>query len=386
MTHDILLAGAGLANGLIALALRQARPDLHVTIIDRAAGPSDAHTWSCHDTDLSPEWLDRLRPLQRGRWSGQDVRFPRHARRLSTGYGSLDGAALMGAVADAGVRILWDSPIAALDIDGATLESGRRIDAQAVLDGRGAEPSPHLVVGYQKFVGVEIRTDAPHGIDRPVIMDATVTQQDGYRFIYLLPFAPDRILIEDTRYSDGGDLDDEALARASHDYARQQGWTGTELRRERGILPIALAHDPEAFWEERLTTPPPVGLRAGFFHPVTGYSLPYAAQVADIVAGLQGPITTATLRGPIRDFALARARQDRFLRLLNRMLFRGCAPDRRYTLLQRFYRLPQPLIERFYAGQMTLADKLRIVTGKPPIPLGTAFRCLPERPLLQENA
>lgn len=386
MTPDILLAGAGLANGLIALALRAARPDLRVLLLDRAAGPSDGHTWSCHDPDLSPEWLARLRPLRRGNWSDQEVRFPRHARRLRTGYGSLDGAALARAVMDAGAQIRWNSDIAALDAQGATLACGTRIEAGVVLDGRGAQPSRHLTVGFQKFVGVELETDAPHGVPRPMIMDATVTQEDGYRFIYLLPFSPTRILIEDTRYSDGGDLDDNALAAASHDYARARGWTGHEVRRERGILPIALAHDAAGFWDDHATGAVPVGLRAGFFHPVTGYSLPYAARVADVVAGMPGTPTTATARAAIRDFALARARQDRFLRLLNRMLFRGCAPERRYTLLQRFYRMPEGLIERFYAGRLTLADQLRIVTGKPPIPIGTAIRCLPERPLLKEDA
>ena len=386
MTHDVLLAGAGLANGLIALALRAARPDLRVLLLDRAAGPSDSHTWSCHDPDLSPEWLARLKPLRRANWPDQEVRFPRHARRLATGYGSLDGVALADAVVRSGATIRWDSDIATLDAQGATLSCGARIDAGAVIDGRGAQPSRHLTVGFQKFVGVEIETDCPHGVPRPMIMDATVTQQDGYRFIYLLPFSPTRILIEDTRYSDGGDLDDDALAAASHDYAHQQGWTGVEVRRERGILPIALAHDAASFWADHATGPIPVGLRAGFFHPVTGYSLPYAAQVADVVAGLPGPLTTDALRAAIRDFAIDRARRDRFLRLLNRMLFRGCAPDRRYTLLQRFYRMPQGLIERFYAGRLTVADQLRIVTGKPPIPLGTAIRCLPERPLLKENA
>ena len=383
---DILLAGAGLANGLIALALRAARPDLDVLLLDARPGPSEAHTWSCHDPDLSPAWQARLKPLQRGSWTGQDVRFPAHARQVRTGYGSLDGTALARAVEAAGARIRWNSDIADLDATGARLACGTRIAAACVLDGRGARPSPHLTVGFQKFVGIELETSAPHGIARPVIMDATVTQQDGYRFIYLLPFTPTRILIEDTRYSDGGDLDDAALARASWDYARARGWSGTEMRRERGILPIALAHDAAGFWGDHATGAVPVGLRAGFFHPVTGYSLPYAAQVADVVAGLPGRPDTEGARAAIRDFALSRARSDRFLRLLNRMLFRGCPPERRYTLLQRFYRMPVGLIERFYAGRLTMADRLRIVTGRPPIPLGTAIRCLPERPLLKENA
>ena len=388
MTADIVIAGAGLSGGLIALALRAARPDLSVLLLDHAAGASDGHTWSCHDPDLTPAWCDRLAPALKGRWPDQQVMFPAHARRLRAGYRSMDGRGLAALVAGSGARTQWGARIAALDGQGADLADGARIPARCVIDARGAAPSAHLVVRFQKFVGIEIRTDRPHGVPRPVIMDATVPQADGYRFIYLLPFGPDHILIEDTRYSDGGDLDDDALAAASWDYARARGWTGTEIRRERGILPIALAHDAPAFWADHAAGAVPVGLRAGLFHPVTGYSLPYGAALADAVADhARGAApTTDSLRAVVRDHAIARARRDRFLRLLGRMLFLGCPPDRRFRLLERFYRLPEPLIERFYAGRLTLADQLRIVSGRPPIPIPQALRCLPETPLLQEHA
>ena len=48
-------------------------------------------------------------------------------------------------------------------------------------------------------------------------------------------------------------------------------------------------------------------------------------------------------------------------------------------MLERFYRLPTPLIERFYAGEATLADKVRILCGKPPVPIGAALRCIREK-------
>ena len=54
-------------------------------------------------------------------------------------------------------------------------------------------------------------------------------------------------------------------------------------------------------------------------------------------------------------------------------------------MLSRFYRLPEPLIERFYAGKLTRMDRLRIVTGKPPIPIRDALPCLREAPLLKET-
>ncbi|MBB1498086.1 lycopene beta-cyclase CrtY [Paracoccus sp. MC1862] len=384
MTPDLILAGAGLANALIALAVAEARPGARILMLDRAPSPSDAHTWSFHDPDLRLPWHRRLSPAIRCRWPGQEVRFPDHSRVLRAGYASLDGAGLARLLADTpGVTLRWNAGITALDATGATLGS-ERIEAPCVIDGRGARSSRHLVTGYQKFVGLEFEMNTPHGVTRPLIMDATVPQQDGYRFVYLLPFSPTRLLIEDTRYSDGATLDEEAIVCAIADYASDKGWTGREVRRERGVLPIALAHDAAALWAEAQGGPAPVGLRAGLFHPVTGYSLPVAAQVADVVAAA-GP-TTAEVFSAVCAHALDRAGDDRFLRLLNRMLFRGCPPDRRHRVLSRFYRLPEPLIERFYAGKLTRLDRLRIVSGKPPIPIRDALPCLREAPLLKETA
>ncbi|MBV0893255.1 lycopene beta-cyclase CrtY [Paracoccus sp. Z118] len=384
MTPDLILAGAGLANALIALAVAEARPGARILMLDRAPGPSGAHTWSFHDPDLRLDWHRRLSPAIRCRWQGQDVRFPDHARSLRAGYASMDGMGLTRLLAETpGVTLRWGTGITALDAGGVTV-GGDRIDAPCIIDGRGAAPTRHLVTGYQKFVGLEFEMDAPHGVTRPLIMDATVPQQDGYRFVYLLPFSPTRLLIEDTRYSDGATLEEDAITRAVMAYAHDHGWTGRRVRREKGVLPIALAHDAAALWAEAEGSAVPVGLRAGLFHPVTGYSLPVAAQVADVVAAID-PLTTAAIFNGVRAHAIGRANDDRFLRLLNRMLFHGCAPAERHRVLSRFYRLPEPLIERFYAGRLTRLDRLRIVTGKPPIPIRDALPCLREAPLLKES-
>ena len=377
----VLIVGAGLAGSLAALALRAARPGLPVTLLDAAPGPSDRHTWSFHHPDLTPVWRDLLTPGLRASWSLQEVRFPDHGRVLEAGYASLDGHGLAQLVAASGATVLWGRTAAAVEANAVTLSGGTRMTADAVLDARGLREGPHLVAGYQKFVGVEYEMDAPHGVICPRIMDATVPQLDGYRFVYLLPFSPTRLLIEDTRYSDGAGLAEPDLVAAITDYAAAQGWQGREVRRERGVLPIALAHDAAGFWAAQ-DGAVPIGLRAGLFHPVTGYSLPVAVQVADVIAAADP--TTAAIRAAVRDFALRKAHGDRFLRLLNRMLFRGCAPDQRRRVLSRFYRLPEPLIERFYAGRLTTLDKLRIVTGKPPIPIRDALPCLPESPLLKD--
>lgn len=382
---DLLIAGAGLAGSLVALACAAARPDLRIRLVDAAPGPSDAHTWSFHDPDLSPDWHRRLAPGLRARWSGQEVRFPDHQRQLRAGYASLGGVGLAHLVADAGAEILWGQASTAVDAHGITLADGRRLTAACVVDARGAQATRHLVTGFQKFVGIEFETDRPHGVIRPLIMDATVPQLDGYRFVYLLPFTPTRLLIEDTRYSDGAALDEGDLAAAIRTYAVANQWSGTEVRQERGVLPIALAHDAPGFWAEVEGGAVPVGLRAALFHPVTGYSLPVATQVADAIAACL-PLDTPTAFAAVRRLALGKAREDGFLRLLNRMLFQGCPPEGRHRVLSRFYRLPEGLIERFYAGRLTALDRLRIVTGKPPIPIRDALPCLREAPLLKDTA
>jgi lycopene beta-cyclase len=58
------------------------------------------------------------------------------------------------------------------------------------------------------------------------------------------------------------------------------------------------------------------------------------------------------------------------------MLFRAGAPEERYRVLQRFYGLPESTIARFYAGRLSARDKLRLLLGKPPVPIAGALRAL----------
>jgi lycopene beta-cyclase len=270
--------------------------------------------------------------------------------------------------------------------EGVRLVDGRRLEAPLVIDARGPRRSTRLALGWQKFLGQEVRLAVPHGLTRPIVMDATVAQLDGYRFLYVLPTGGDTLLIEDTRYSDGPALDRAALEVDITAYALAQGWQVIEVTREEvGVLPIALAGDIEAYWADEKPGAADAGMRAALFHPTTGYSLPDAARTAELIAGLPR-LTTTAVRAAIIEMSKTAWQRRGFYRLLNRMLFRAAAPGQRYKVLERFYRLPTPLIERFYAGEATLADKLRILSGKPPVPIGRALGCLSEAPLLAERA
>ncbi|MGZ8998366.1 MAG: lycopene cyclase family protein, partial [Allosphingosinicella sp.] len=69
-------------------------------------------------------------------------------------------------------------------------------------------------------------------------------------------------------------------------------------------------------------------------------------------------------------------RERAYYRLLNRMLFRAAPPADRYRVLEHFYRLDAGLIGRFYAARLTPWDKIRILSGKPPVPIGRALAAM----------
>ena len=58
------------------------------------------------------------------------------------------------------------------------------------------------------------------------------------------------------------------------------------------------------------------------------------------------------------------------------MLFQAGDPAERWTMMRRFYRFPEPLITRFYAGELKAADKVRLLSGKPPVPVFRALKAL----------
>ncbi len=346
------------------------------------------HTWSFFETDLTPaqcRWVD---PLVAHRWAGYEVRFPALRRRLGTGYRSVTSERLNATIAkelDASVTL--GAAVADVGPERVVLSSGTEIRAACVIDARGIRQSPHLVLGFQKFLGVEMRLAEPHGLDVPIIMDATVAQHDGYRFVYLLPLDERRVLIEDTYYSDGSDLPTDRLKTRALSYASLQGWQIAEVvREESGVLPIVLAGRYEKFVEENLQSAARIGLAAALFHPTTGYSFPDAVRLADRIARAIGPGAASSdiVRAVVTSYGREVWQQRSYFRLLNRMLFRAGLPQHRFSVLQRFYGFDQGLIERFYAARQTPLDKLRLILGKPPVPILTALGCVSETRMLKQ--
>ncbi len=359
-----IIVGGGLAGGLACLALLRRWPNLRLALVEREARLGGNHTWSFHEDDAPPAARAWLEPLVARRWPGYEVRFPGLRRELRIPYASIPSARLDEVVRarlrEAGGALLAGREAARLAAREVELADGERLGASWVLDARGPEPGALPAgSGFQKFVGLEVRLEAPRAPQLPTLMDATVSQRDGYRFLYLLPFGPDRVLVEDTAFADDPALDRERLRAGALAYLQDRGLAAAEvLREEEGVLPMPWRAPPSPPMDGPLA----IGVRGGWSHPGTGYSLaPTLRQLAWLV-GQPGLPPTEAARAV---HARGHERQAAFPRLLNAMFFR-LPGGLRWRLLERFYRLPEPVVRRYYALESTWADRARILLERPP--------------------
>ncbi len=364
---DYVLVGGGLSSALLALALFRHRPKARVALVERDALLGGNHLWCFHAGDVGPEHRF-VEPLVTRRWPRYEVRFPQHERVLDEPYCAVTSERLDRVVRSAfgqqpGSRLFLSRSAERVEGAQVTLEGGEVLHGGLVLEGRGPSAFPRSSrAGYQKFLGLELMLRRPSRLRDPVLMDARVPQRDGFRFMYALPLESDRLLLEDTYFSDSPALDQAEIEREIMAYAAELGCEVDRVaRREVGCLPLP-TRMPQ--WQRLGAGAPLVtGYQGGWFHPLTGYSFPVAVRLAHAVATAEPKQLRSTVWP-----ALEREHrsQFRFAVLLNRLLFSAFAPEERWGAIERFYRMPSPTVRRFYALTLTRGDRLRLLCGRPP--------------------
>ena len=381
-TFDYLLVGGGLQNALIAMALLEHRPTARFAIIERDQRLGGNHLWCFHARDLPPDATGFVTPLVAHRWPAYEVRFPDLTRRMDVEYLGITSDRLHEVVsqrvgASAGSTIFFGAAVEQVTASSVTLADGRVLQGTLVVDSRGPERlQAQGRLAYQKFVGLEVALAEPRPDFVPRLMDANVPQTDGYRFLYTLPLAPDRFLVEDTYYADGPQLDRDQIRADILAYAERIGLRVTGVvREESGVLPLTSRSVGNPVRDGVLVG----GYAGGWFHPTTGYSFPVALRLARHLASVD-------LRQPFGkawDQLIAhRQSQAKYFNLLNRFLFGAIPPAERRNAFEIFYRQPEEMVLRFYAMDVTVADRLRLFLGRAPRGLtlrGTLAALLPRK-------
>ena len=367
------IVGGGLAGCLGLHALRHLYPQCHIAIFEKAMTLAGSHTWCLHETDLRPSQREWFLPLVAHHWSTHRVQFPLFERQLPTAYMALTSEDLRKKTLNLvdsmpqSLRLHLQSEVQILNFR-QLKKQDQVLDFDLIIDARGWGPLQGPL-GYQKFLGLEIETESPHGVQEPTLMDSRVEQIDGFRFIYTLPLSEHRLLLEDTYYSTQKDLSEDLLRHRILKYAQEQNYKVVRVcREEKGILPLVLTEQPLVLKTFTL------GASSGFYQPVTGYSMPQILQGLEFLT--QSLIQSLDLEKAFPQWIQSKKSTQKYYRFLNQLLFLAGDPALRYQVLQRFYTLPEGLIGRFYAGQTTAFDKFRILAGKPPVPVTEALKVI----------
>lgn len=375
--NDVIFVGGGLANTLAAWRLHTTRPDVSWRLFEagqQLGGGEQDRTWSFHLSDLGLDpWLAKLSPHQ---WAGYDVVFPNLERGFDGTYCSIRSSELHVALAPLmGDRIHFGSKVETLTPTSVTTTSGETFETNMVVDGRGLGSTVPYACAYQKFTGLNVQLSEPHGLTRPLLMDARVQQTDGYRFVYILPWSANTLLVEDTYYSQSPTLPVESIVERVKTYISQRQWTIAEvLGVEQGILPIPLAG---------ANPPEPAkgiagnGVAAGRFHPTTGYSVAHATRFADRLAAATE--FSPTFADRLNVEAKKLWDDGDFYRRLNNMMFHAGKPHERWRIMETFYRRGPRLIARFYRGKTSARDQIVLLSGKPPVPMLSALAAFVKR-------
>lgn len=384
-----VVVGAGLSGLILAWRCLSSNPNVSVIIIDSNHIIGGDHTWSFNINDIESSLHEWIEPFIAHTWEKYDVKFKGYSRRLNIPYCTGNSNSLRACVEpfikSGRLKLILDTEVIKLTSFDVTILSGEKLTGDYIFDARGFTFDDNIKLGIQKFYGKTIETVKPHNLKYPIIMDATVAQNDGYRFIYCLPFSKNKILIEDTYYSDGLNFDQDKYNKRIDKYIEANDWTEHKvIRVEKGILPITLAVDSKLIEKRGLKYKEPIkiGMRGNFYHPVTGYSFPDSVRLASKISktiNSSDKNKRLNLDLEIRKYKLLLYRRDRYFRLLNRLLFKASLPSKRHLVLQRFYTLSESLIKRFYEGNLHKKDKLRILIGKPPVPVLKALYFFSEK-------
>lgn len=330
----LLIVGGGLHGSLLALTVHAQNPDMTITLVE--PGTDRSHTWCFHPQDVPQHLAGTVGPLVVKTWKNYDVEFPENQRCLSGPYSAITSERLRHHLEQvfsaSGNLVLIRDRAVEINANEVVLENRGTRRGHWVVDARGG-PAPVANCAFQHFLGLEVELEEKHRLTRPRLMDATVAQSGGFRFLYTLPFEDSRLLLEDTVYSEENTFDKEVFRTRIQQYAHENRWSIKRVyREESGSLPLPLYPSSFPSPPAELSSPVRAGYHGGWFHPTTGYSLPLALRFADVFSRhLQQPSSL------YKRFALEHQKQFRFACFLNRMMFRMYKPEHQRGVLSRFY-------------------------------------------------
>jgi len=358
--NGILIAGGGLAACMAALAVKRLRPDVPLLVVEEGKSFGGAGYRSFADAELGPEGAALIGPLAVERWPGFYVAFPGFSRKLKSEWAGFSADDLHRAMVEtlAPKQYRLGTKVVAVREDALVLDGGETIKAEGAIDARGAASLSTLDLVYEARLERDYLLRAPHRVDRPVLIDATVDQAGGLRFMQCVPLSESRLIVADICVSERGQPDDQAGARLDS-YLAARGWRKRRVAAEYArVRPLPIGGDFAAFWRLGGARVAKLGLRGGFVNPATGRTIADAVANAGLLAE-QSDFSGAALHDLFEAEAKAAWKKREPLRAIPAALAEA-KPEERRSAIERIYRLDPGVIARLQSDQLGLIDRMRL--------------------------
>lgn len=219
-----------------------------------------------------------------------------------------------------------------------------------------SEKKPGHFYLLQHFKGWFVKTtNKVFNPDSATLMDFRIKQKGDCRFIYVLPYAPDKALVEYTVFSETL-LSDEEYEKELNDYLKKLSPEGFEvLEKETGVIPMY----SEAFPESQIPGLIRIGTSGGMTKASTGYTFMKVQKQSEA-------ILKELLEGRIPDGKSLKISRRFFWfdRVLLRVLAEKIMPGRD-IFLKLFSKNPPERVFRFLDEESGPSEELKIMNSVP---------------------
>lgn len=373
-SYEYVILGAGCAGLSLCYYLLKEGVTTPILILDGKPRFEDDRTWCFWDVEPTP-----FSHLATGRWNSWKVAAgERSLSQTSSSYPYLCVTA----------RDFYEYVLKAIsNYPNVTLRLGERVInheererrvhvattrrayvANQVLDGRGLPSgSPEFEKARreaawvpQRFLGLRLRTSRRvFDTKACTLMDFRVSQREGLRFVYVLPFGEREALVENVYLAEGHTSPEEHRGEIQAYLRDRFGLAADEYvidGEEQGFIPMTDHRFPRQLGERTHA----IGMLGGESRPSTGYTFVRIQRYCRALAGALVRNEAPPERPESQRF---KALDAVFLRFMQRH------PERCPQVYARMFAgvPPEPLV-RFLTEKSTPADELRLVMALPKKP------------------
>ena len=353
----LLIAGGGVAGCFAALAMARLRPEEPMVLVGEEVRFGGGNGMLVLDAGLSAEERELLGPTAARRWDSCYVALPSRSRKLRLASHLVTTEAIHQVVADAlPDRCARNAKVVAIRDDSLLLPGGETIAGTGALDARGWAQQTTLEIAWRHRTARTCRFADPHRVDLPVLADLTL-ETGGCGHFTCIPIDERTLRIERIDYSRSPEGGTDGSDRIE-DYVGRRGWHDGEPRKaESSSRPVPLGGDFAAYWRIGGARVAKLGARGGFSHPFTGSALPDALRTG-LTLARQKDLSGAALHDLFEAEAAALWKRREFHRAVNRLVIDKGAPA-----LAALYDLDAAVLERFFAEELGLFDRRRIMAA-----------------------